>query len=281
MRRIILFCLLFALPAHAGELKLAAWDLSWLSTRQDQLPSNVRAKRPEDIATLRKYALLLDADVVAFSEVDGAEMAAEVFPPDRYAVHITGDDVVLRVGFAVRRGIAFTANPDVGGLDLYRNARYHLRSGADITLDLPGGKLRLLAVHLKAGCREAPITVTTDPACRTLARQLPVLQRWVAAREREGVAYALMGDFSRLMVGEDELLAGLQHTAPLTLADAGQNSPCWGGAAFLDHILAGGAARDWLQPGSLRVLVYRETQAAMKQRLSSRCPVSVRLRMGE
>jgi endonuclease/exonuclease/phosphatase family metal-dependent hydrolase len=274
----LLLCLFLALPAHAADLKLAAWDLSWLSTRQDQLPSNVRIKRPEDIATLRRYALQLDADLVAFSEVDGPEIAAQVFPADKYAIHITSDDVVLRVGFAVRRGMSFAANADVDGLDLYKNAKYHLRSGADITLDLPTGKLRLLAVHLKAGCREGPVQTSDDPACRTLARQLPVLQQWMAARDKEGTPFVLIGDFGRLMAGEDDFLAALQHTSPLTLTDAGQNSPCWGGAAFLDHILLGGSAREWLQPDSLRVLVYKETEAAMKPRLSNRCPVSVKLR---
>ncbi len=273
-----LVCLLLPLQAHAGELKLANWDLSWLSTRQDQLPGNVRAKRPEDIATLRRYAQQLDADVVAFTEVDGPEIAAQVFPAETYAIHITNDDVVLRLGFAVRRTIAFTANPDVDGLDLYKNARYHLRRGADITLNLPDGHLRLLAVHLKAGCREGPVIGSAEPACQTLARQLPFLQSWIADREREGAPYVMMGDFSRLLTPADDVLKALQTTAPLTVAETGQNSPCWGGAPFLDHILAGGPAREWLKPETLRVLVYKETEAAMKPRLSNRCPVSVRLK---
>ena len=52
-----------------------------------------------------------------------------------------------------------------------------------------------------------------------------------------------------------------------------------GGETFIDHILLGGAARDWLVADSLRVLTYRETGGEWKQRLSDHCPVSVRLRL--
>ena len=43
--------------------------------------------------------------------------AAQVFPPDRYALFMTHDDVVQRVGFAVRRGLAVRQNPDLAALD--------------------------------------------------------------------------------------------------------------------------------------------------------------------
>ena len=91
--------------------------------------------------------------------------------------------------------------------------------------------------------------------------------------------YVLLGDFNRLMDGRDELLAALTATAPLLRATQGRASPCWGGNSFIDHILAGGAARAWMQPDTLRVLVYRETNEAAKQQLSDHCPVSVRFRL--
>lgn len=267
---------------EARELKFTTWNLSWLTVRpagDPDLPDDVLPKRAEDIATLRRYALLLDADVIAFSEVDGPEIAAQVFPPDRYQIHITGDHVVQRSGFAIRRGILFTTHDDLIGLDLYQHARFHLRSAADVTLDLPSGPLRLLAVHLKSGCRQESLAASRNPACTTLARQLPVLADWVAARGSEGVPFVLMGDFNRWMEGRDAFFAGLQQAAPLLRADIGQHSPCWGGAGFLDHIIAGGPARAWMQPDSLRVLVYRETTPEMKERLSDHCPVSVRFRL--
>jgi endonuclease/exonuclease/phosphatase family metal-dependent hydrolase len=272
----LLVCLIAALPAGARELKLAVWNLGWL-TRQADLPPGVAPKRAEDIATLRGYARALKADVVAFAGVDGPEIAAEVFPPDLYRIHITADQVIQRTGFAIARDLPFTAHADLTALDVYPNARLHLRSAADITLDLPAGRLRLLAVHLKSGCgQDDRLDDESNPACRTLSRQIAPLQAWIAQRQQEGEAFVLMGDFNRWMAGRDPFFDRLQQAAPLLRADAGLSSTCWGGGGFLDHLLVGGGARPWLALGSLRELVYRETNPAMKQRLSAHCPVSAR-----
>jgi endonuclease/exonuclease/phosphatase family metal-dependent hydrolase len=280
--RTLLLLLLLALAggADAAELKLATWNLEWLTLRPQGdpvLPENVVPKREEDRALLRRYALLLDADVVALQEVDGPEAAAEVFPPDRYALFFTHDQVVQRTGFAVRRGLVVRQNPDLVGLDVDPAARFRLRSGADITLELPGGRLRLLDVHLKSGCHDQPFRNPGRP-CATLRRQIAPLQGWIAQRSEEGVPFVLMGDFNRRMDRHDELIEQLNQAAPLLRATEGRGTPCWGGNSFIDHILAGGAARGWLEPNSLRVLVYREGEDA-KERLSDHCPVSVRLRL--
>ncbi len=278
---LVALVLLLAPPARALELKIATWNLEWLTDRPAGaagLPADVRPKRAEDVAVLRGYAGRLAADIVAFQEVDGPRNAAAVFAPGAYALHLTADAVTQRVGFAVRAGLRFTANPDLVGLDVYPDAKYRLRSGADITLETPGGKLRLLAVHLKTGCREdrpgAP-----SYQCATLLRQLPVLQGWIAQRQAEGVPFVLLGDFNRWMDGRDRFYPALAAQAPLLRATEGQSSPCWGGGGFIDHIIAGGAARGWMQPDSLRVLVYQERGVAWKERLSDHCPISVRFHL--
>jgi endonuclease/exonuclease/phosphatase family metal-dependent hydrolase len=168
-------------------------------------------------------------------------------------------------------------NQDVTALDPAPEAFHPLRSGADITIDLAHGRLRLLAVHLKAGCNRDRLGPSGRPECRTLALQIPPLQAWIAARTREGIPFLILGDFNRHMEGRDELLAALNQTAPLTRLTEGYADPCWGGGAFIDHLLAGGAARDWAEPDSLRVLVYRETEPNMRGHISDHCPVSVRL----
>ncbi len=274
---------LLAGPAAAADLKIATWNLEWLTARlagDPGLPADVRPKTPADIAVLRGYAGRLAADVVAFQEADGPKVAAAVFPPADYTLHLTADAVTQRVGFAVRRGLPFTVNPDLVGLDVYPNAKYRLRSGADITLDLPGGRLRLLAVHLKTGCRQDALT-STRRQCETLNRQLPALLGWIAQRQAEGVPYVVLGDFNRWMDGRDSFYAAMQAQAPLLRATEGQSSPCWGGGGFIDHIIAGGAARGWMQQDSLRVMVYREHGIAWKKRLSDHCPISVRFHVPE
>ncbi len=286
MIRWLVALLLLTGAAQASELRVATWNLEWLTARRagdPALPDDVRPKRPEDIDALRRYALTLDADVIAFQEVDGPEIAARVFPPERYAIVTTADDVVQRVGFAIRRGIPVRRNPDLTGLDVFPGALHRLRSGADITLDLPGGTLRLLAVHLKTGCNHDRLSgahaANISRTCETLRRQVAPLQGWIAQRREEGVPFVLLGDFNRRMDGPDDLLAALTVAAPLARATEGRGSPCWGGGSFIDHILAGGAARGWMMPDSLRVMVYRETSEAAKEQLSDHCPVSVRFRL--
>jgi len=273
--------LLLAGPAGAAELKIATWNLEWLTARLDgdpALPADVHPKTAKDIAVLRQYATALDADVVALQEVDGPGIAAALFPPDRYNVVFTNDAVIQRVGVAVRRGIVVHRNPDLTALDLYPDAQFHLRSGLDLTLDLPGGALRLLAVHLKTGCHFDALATSRRPQCATLRDQVAVLRRWIAQRRAEGVAFVLVGDFNRVMDAQDDVLASLQAAAPLASITTGRDSPCWGGGHFIDQILAGGPARSWLDPDSLRVQVYREP-LGMREHLSDHCPVSARFRL--
>ena len=268
-------------PAPAADLKLATWNLEWLTARphgDPALPKDVVPKGAADIARLARYAEILAADVVALQEVDGPEIAAVLFPSGRYHIHMTGDRVVQRVGLAVRLGLRFTANPDVVSLDTSTDGHRHLRSGADITLDLPGARLRILAIHLKTGCRQDPLATSSRTECATLRLQLAALEGWLAQRRSEGVPFAILGDFNRWMDNGDAFWAGLRKAAPLVRATEGAYSPCWGGGGFIDHVIAGGPARGWLVPGSLKVLVYRETGAAMKEHLSDHCPVSALFR---
>ncbi len=268
-----------AAPPPVG-LKVATWNMEWLTARPaggPDLPDDAAPKRDDDIRTLARYAARLDAAVVALQEVDTPALVARIFPPDRYQVLITADPVVQKVALVVRRGIAVIRHPDLVALDVAAPGRRRLRSGLDVTLTLDGRPLRLLAVHLKSGCWDGPLQGSTRDACVDLTRQLPVLQAWIGARRGEGVPFLVLGDFNRRLKSGDALLAGLDAAAPLAVATAGHASPCWGGEDFIDQILAGGPARQWLRPSSLRVLVYRETDPALKERLSDHCPVSVRL----
>jgi endonuclease/exonuclease/phosphatase family metal-dependent hydrolase len=268
-------------PCQALPIKLATWNLDWLTARsrvEAHLPDDVDPRLDADFARLRAYADHLAADVVAFQEVDGTQAAARVFDPATYAISTIDEDVVQRVGLAVRHGIALTRHSDLTALDVDPGAAHPLRSGLDETLDFADRRhLRLLVVHLKSGCATDPIETSRRPACVLLAQQIPVLAAWVAARRGENIPFAIAGDFNREMETPEALSTALTRAAPLTRVTQGKSNPCWETEDFIDHILLGGGAAAWLVPGSLRVMTYRETDPAMRPHLSDHCPVSVRL----
>jgi endonuclease/exonuclease/phosphatase family metal-dependent hydrolase len=216
--------------------------------------------------------------VVAVQEIDGPLALARVFDSTTHAFHLTNETDIQRPGFAIRRGVRFRANPDLVALDLAPQARNSLRRGADITVEHAGRQIRLLSIHLKAGCARDRLADPQRFDCVQLARQVPVLAGWISDREREGVAYAILGDFNRELGPRDDMWRALTAAGSLTLVTGGQSNPCWGGTSFIDHVALGGPARRWMVPGSLRVLVYRETDRSARDRLSDHCPIRVTLR---
>ena len=276
--------LLRVLPVDAAELKLATWNLAWLTLRaygDPDLPRGLAVRGPGDLELLARYAKRLDADILALQEVDGPEAAARVLDPGTYAFFFPAEQDIQRTGFAVRRALRAVQNPDLEALDLRPKARFSLRRGTDITVEADGRRLRLLSVHLDAGCRDAPLG-TPGRDCESLSRQATILGGWAAERQREGIPFAILGDFNRAIAGgTDEFMRALAPAGPLLRATEGVSDPCWAGARgprrFIDHVLLGGAAAEWLVPGSLRVLVYAERDPAWRERLSDHCPLSLRL----
>ncbi|GAB6967903.1 hypothetical protein JCM25156A_19400 [Komagataeibacter kakiaceti JCM 25156] len=264
-------------PCAAGSLKLSTWNLDWLTTRAQgdgALPADVTPRTPAELDRLARYARRLAPDIVALEEIDTAALAARLFPAPAYHIILSGDHVVQKVALAIRAGLSVERHPDVTALDVYPpDAPHHLRSGLDLSIGAGPDRLRLLVVHLKAGCRDSGPR-ERKPACGTLLRQMAVIQDWILERQDEGEAFAVLGDFNRLLAPDDPALRMLAENGPLTLTTAGHASPCAQGGYFIDHIILGGAARGWLQPDSLRVMLYRADETA---RLSDHCPVSVRL----
>jgi endonuclease/exonuclease/phosphatase family metal-dependent hydrolase len=275
MIRLLLALLLLAMPASAAELKLATWNVAWLTTRpaaDRDLPRDLRTRSSDDIERLRGYASRLAADVIAMQEVDGPEAAALILDPAQWRFFFPDEQDVQRSGIAVRRSLPARQNPDLAALDLRAGARFSLRRGVDVTVGEGRSALRLLSLHLNAGCREPD---DRGRECESITRQAEIIAGWIAARREAGEAFAIAGDFNRRFDRDPAILPALERAAPLTRATAGRSNPCWGGRPFIDHILLGGRARNWMVPDSLRVLVYAERQPEWRNRLSDHCPVSV------
>ena len=310
--------LLFAphAPAQQRALRLATWNLEWLiapevfdrlaaSCRDEPEPGEGRwipcdiaasgersARRTaEDFVKLREYALRLDADVIALQEVDGPQAARLVFPDHEFC--FTRRVHLQNVGFAIRPGVPFRCRdyPELGLADS------RLRWGADLTL-FPGsrGEMRVLAVHLKSGCHGERLT-SERRDCQALAEQVPILERWIDARAREGIPFAVAGDFNRRFSSErryardrfgrltamwPEIDDGSPPEADLTDATrVRRDARCFpqdSHTAAIDHIVLSRSLTARLVPGSMRRVTY-STADARRFRLSDHCPVAVTLEL--
>lgn len=227
----------------ARAFTLSTWNLEWLiSPETDQqlrpacqrmqprsheraLPCTPgRAAPPkrtrEDFDALARTAGRLlqeqQADVVALQEVDGPEAARQVFRQGWTLDCFVRRAHPQKVGFAIRQGIPYRCNGDLSALDVDGSSR----GGADVSL-WPGTpqEVRLLAVHLKSGCFDGQLDRAFGP-CTRLRQQVPLLEQWMDARAREGVAFAILGDFNRHLDKDSRLEAGADESAPLSLMNA-------------------------------------------------------------
>ena len=253
MRALILLALMFlALPAWAQEIKLATWNIAWLTTKpagHPDLPRDLTTRTEQDFARLRAYAERLAADVIALQEVDGPLAAARVFDSTAYDFHFPAESDVQRAGFAWRKGLNVMRNPDLMALDLRPTARRSLRRGADITLHGENGaRLRLLSIHLDGGCSQGSVRQPNNSDCQSLGQQAHILADWIADRRRENIPFVILGDFNRRFSRDDDVLSILNAASPMRRATEGFSNPCWSrdgqGRAFIDHILLGLRAAD-------------------------------------
>lgn len=267
-------------------LKIASWNLEHLAA-DDGL--GCRPRTESDYAALRSYVDRLDADVIAFAEVENAKAAARVFSPDKYTVLMSARPGGVRygfckrdatsgptirkqdVGFALRKGLRFERHDELKDIAL---GNPDLRWGVDISVDHDGRALRLLAVHLKSGCSGGD----KSGACPVLFDQVPVLHRWISQREAEKGAFIVLGDFNRrLAVAGDSVWKDLNADLPgqATLVDAGAGVPATCQKRypdFIDHIVLGGNSVARVEPGSFAEFDYGVPEA---QHPSDHCPISV------
>lgn len=302
-------------PSASGEpgtLRIATWNLQWLVApenfvalerncvprgaspggRRRTLPCDVAAdleRSTADFDALASYARELDADVVAIQEVDGPAAARRVFPGYRFC--LSGETAVQNHGFAVREGVAFRCGADLVELSLAGR----VRRGVELVL-YPGtpAETRLLAVHLKSGCGRRTLDSPREP-CRALARQVPVLERWVDAQAAAGRPFALLGDFNRELLrdpgpprndaGETrslwaEIDDGDPPEADLVNAAEGERfvncHPGQNFGGYIDHIVLSRSLAARRVPGSFRRVTF-EPAEALRRKLTDHCPVAVDL----
>jgi endonuclease/exonuclease/phosphatase family metal-dependent hydrolase len=286
-----------SVPQPAGGLKIATWNLEHLAEADG---AGCRPRTESDYARLRAYAAQLDADVVGLQEVENAAAAQRVFPAAEYDIVMSGqpypaaqgtcgqDSVQIftpqRTGFAIRKGVTYQVNPPLEALNVSDNPARPVRWGVDVTI-AGQAPLRLLNVHLKSGC--AAGNKPDDEDCPVLMKQVPLLEAWIDAREREGAAFVVLGDFNRRIGANDAEVwqqwddadpAGLDlHIAAAEAAGGPRSPQCDNGRYkdFIDYIVLSQRAFDRFDPASFTELAYGETGDAMP---SDHCPVRLTIR---
>lgn len=151
MGYVLAIALLIAFWPHdscvAGTLKLATWNLEHLAEHNGE---GCRPRTDADYTALRAYADKLNADVIAFQEVENKRAAERVFDPQQYLVVISYRPDHERatlcrghpaqtlhkqdVGFAIRKGVEVDVNNDYTALGL---GNPDLRWGVDVTILTP------------------------------------------------------------------------------------------------------------------------------------------------
>jgi endonuclease/exonuclease/phosphatase family metal-dependent hydrolase len=168
-----------------------------------------------------------------------------------------------------------------------------VRRGAVLVL-FPGEprEIHLLGVHLKSGCGRRPLD---DPreACVLLARQVPLLERWIDTEAAALHAFAVLGDFNRSILADGpvergaagelrSLWAAIDDGDPpeADLVDIAEGQPfvnCtpaqnFGG--YIDHIVLSRGLALRQVPGTFRRLTY-DPREALRRRLADHCPVAI------
>ena len=288
---LLLAVLAAVLPAgagHAGEVRMAAWNLEHLN---DTDRGGCVARTRADYDALARQVAALDADVVAFQEVENEAAARRVFPAQEWHVAVSSRPTTgrgracrdrpharlghLATGFAIRRGISWRRNGDLAALG---ESNPFQRWGTDITVTVSGLELRLLSVHLRTGCWGAAQDRDggRTEGCAVLRAQMGRLKSWGDARRAEGTAFVILGDFNRRLAVPDDWAWGLLSppSAPLRLATAGLVTRCdLRFRELIDHLVLGGGAEAMLVPGSVRDLPRHGPHP-------DHCAVLAQLRMG-
>jgi endonuclease/exonuclease/phosphatase family metal-dependent hydrolase len=285
-------------PAHAASratsatLRLVTWNMEWLvdgatartariacrDAQPSLLPCDVvrgLSRDSADIARLAAYARRLDADVVAFQEVQNETIARRVFRG--YRICMNAGTGVQQVGFALRPGLARDCGHPLTTLTVGEQGR----AGRQLTISAPGlGPIELLVVHLKSGCAHDPLKSGSE-ACELLAAQAHALGQWIATQAARQARFIVLGDFNRGGPPDvaDAFWSLLHpesfHASSSTLPFA---NCTWGAPyrEFIDHILVSRRLADSFTERPFHQLRYDERDAARHQ-LSDHCPVGVSL----
>jgi 5'-nucleotidase (lipoprotein e(P4) family) len=241
-------------PMTVDDMTLATWNIEHLS-----FPAELGCKPRSqgEINAMKAYVDRLDVDIFALQEVASKQAIQQIFAADEWQIIVSdrapsrtytcrGSDNLStqqKVAFAVRKDIPISASKNYADLAIDREG---LRYGLSVTLPTPKGQTEILNLHLKSGCFVDNYSRADSEACQTFAKQAPLLDAWVEAKERDQQPYIILGDFNhRLSAPYNRLTQelfvntdGSPSSLVNTTADLIGCHPYY--PAPIDHVFAGG-----------------------------------------
>jgi len=244
---------LAAAPAQAADIRFATWNIAnfwhvpgeYLRPARDGGPGLIRLR--SDYDGLRAVIGQLGADLIGLQEIATPQAVRALFPEDEWGLVFSGrlkdelasdPDKLQRPGtrdiytaivyrkhlaevIAVER-LQELSLPETGD----DGETHYTREGTAAKLRIGGREVWVASVHLKSGCARAndlenhsdPDRPWVERACKILAAQIPVLERWVDTKIAAGEQVILLGDFNRqLDRSNDDVRADLDDKDPADL----------------------------------------------------------------
>ncbi|CAH7273375.1 Metal-dependent hydrolase [Vibrio chagasii] len=274
--------------AIAEPLTISSWNIEWLST--NEAVNKFSDKRDQaDFDKLEEYFQSLNADVVAFQEVDDINAIQRV-AGDQYKILMSDralpknsnrqfKEVNQYTGFAVRKEVSLT---DYADFPLESSSNSKLRFASYIVIETETKPIHMLSVHLKAGCSGA---YKSNRDCSRLKEQAQQLNKWIKQRERNNEDYAILGDFNHnLAYSRDWMWKELTQYTDAQLATRRTRADCKVRSnrnshrthqfrSVIDHIVVSKS----LNAAPAKQQVFK-TQDVLDYKLSDHCPVSTTIK---
>ncbi|WP_394142340.1 endonuclease/exonuclease/phosphatase family protein [Vibrio chagasii] len=274
--------------AIAEPLTISSWNIEWLST--NEAVNKFSDKREQaDFDKLGTYFQSLNADVVAFQEVDDVNAIQRV-AGDQYQILMSDralpknsnrqfKEVNQYTGFAVRKGVTLN---DYADFPLEASSSSKLRFASYIVIETETKPIHMLSVHLKAGCSGA---YKSNRDCSRLKEQAQQLNKWIKQRESNNEDYAILGDFNHnLAYSRDWMWKELTQYTDAQLATRKTRADCKVRSnrnshrthqfrSVIDHIVVS----ESLNTDPAKQQVFK-TQDVLDYKLSDHCPVSTTIK---
>ena len=166
----------------------------------------------QKVQALKKTASKIDADIFAVQEVTDVEALKLVFDSGVYDFFMSSYPHSQNLGFVVKK--KWKPLVQFQGIDSFALEKpsakksNRLRPGVEMTIHLPQGKIAVLNLHLKSGCKNYRLDAPEfkkdwekrkkkeiQQNCQTLRKQIPLVKDWIQSKKDQ--PFLLLGDFNR------------------------------------------------------------------------------------